>query len=87
MNTLYEYSVVIFSQIDPSRKFSSFTYYDKKGFNDVNCFDCQKDTIIKIDNIFFLYKGIKNYCAFSKEKAASKIRFKNRSKILIEIQY
>lgn len=78
----FRQTIYLFKEINPSKKFSSFSYSDLE-YSDVNVGYCNKQEVLKIDGKFFMYSGeIHNDWD---EKQPPLIRFKSRSNILKEI--
>lgn len=78
----YEQTVYLFKEINPTKKFSTFSYSDM-SFDKMSCVYCNKDEILKIGENFYMYSGeIKNHWT---EKRPSVIRFKKRAKVVKEI--
>ena len=80
--TKYEQTIYIFKEIDPSKKFSSFDYTEL-NFDAVMIGYCNKGEILKIENKYYLYDGIKNYYWYEKKKPI--IRFLSKSKVIKDI--
>lgn len=81
---MFQRTIFTFKKIDPSKKFSQFTYYDYK-FEEVNAGDCQKGMILKINGDYFLYSGDKDFTTSNKE-TVSTIVFKVGSKIVFQVR-
>lgn len=79
----YQFTNYIFSKIDPAKKYSQFTYSDMT-FEEMNCGYCQKDEILKIDGVFYLYKGSFHVIS-DNENYKPYIMFKDRNKIVKQI--
>ena len=79
----YRQEICIFRQFDPLKRFSNFSYEDLK-WSEINSGYCNKEEILKIDGKYYIYAGKKYYDW--NEKKPSIIRFKNRNKIIKEIE-
>ncbi len=78
----YEQTVYLFKEINPTKKFSRFTYTYLE-WADVQVGYCNKDEVLQIDGKFWMYSGtIANHWS---EPHPSVIRFKSRAKLVKEI--
>lgn len=78
----YEQTVYLFKEINPTKKFSQFSYTDL-NWSEVQIGYCNKQEVLKIDGKFWMFSGeVSNHWD---EKSPSIIRFKSRSKTIREI--
>ncbi len=78
----YRQTVYQFRMIEPAKRFSDFNYTELT-WNEVVCGYCNKNEVLKINGMFFIYAGETHFDW--NEKRNSIIRFKKRSKIINEI--
>lgn len=79
---LFEQTIYIFKQVNVERKFSTFTFTELK-WEDVNLVYCNKQEILKIDGLFWMFSGTSSNLCNQPKKAI--IRFKARAKVMKEL--
>ena len=75
------YTLELFKRIDPSKKFSQFSFEELNCFEDIRSDHFCKDSIVRISDIFYIYAGEKEFTAQNSE---SFVRFKSGKKTVYE---
>lgn len=81
MNKLTEYDRELFKEIDPSKKFSKFSYEELESFESIRVDHFCKGSIVEIYGKFYIYAGKKTFEAY---ESRSFVRFKSGQKTVYE---
>ena len=83
MEKKFEQTVYLFKKINPTKKFSSFSYDELDDFKDISSVYFNEEEIVKIKGDYYMFSGVvKNHW---NEKRPSVARFKIRGKTVKDI--
>jgi hypothetical protein len=76
-------TINVFKQINPSKKYNSFTFIEFT-WNEANLLRFNREEIVKIEGVFYRYS--RKIFNDSTEKLKSFIKFKNQNKVIKTIE-
>ena len=83
MEKKFRQTIYVFKQINPSKKYDSFTFIEFT-WNEANLLRFNREEIVKIEGVFYRYS--RKIFNDSTEKLKSFIKFKNHNKVIKTIE-